>query len=222
MTARIVPCLKTDAIERDAERLLDDFARRRRVTLAPPIPIEDIVEKHLKLGVEFDDTHHLFNLPRAPGGAADILGAISFNDRRIVIAQSLDLEERPALEGRYRYTLAHEGGGHWRLHRYLFDGGLIPAPMPELAPDAAPAASVVCRSGRARDRIEWQADYYASCLLMPRALVRDAWGAADGIDLVKSLAQRFAVSAQAMGIRLRQLGLFTVETANPFAPRPAG
>ena len=27
-------------------------------------------------------------------------------------------EERPSREGRYRFTLAHEGG-HWRLHRPL-------------------------------------------------------------------------------------------------------
>ena len=36
----------------------------RGVTIEPPIPIEDIVEKHLKLGIEFDDTHRLFGVPR--------------------------------------------------------------------------------------------------------------------------------------------------------------
>ena len=37
-----------------------------------------------------------------------------------MIDESLDPEENPAKEGRYRFTLAHEGGGHWRLHRHLF------------------------------------------------------------------------------------------------------
>ena len=45
------------------------------VTIEPPIPIEDIVEKHLKLGIEFDDTHKLFGVPRPAAADPDILGA---------------------------------------------------------------------------------------------------------------------------------------------------
>jgi hypothetical protein len=73
----------------------------------------------LKLGIEFDDTHRLFGVPRTDDDP-DILGAMFFAKARIVIDQSLDPEEYPAREGRYRFTLAHEGGGHWRLHRHLF------------------------------------------------------------------------------------------------------
>jgi hypothetical protein len=61
-------------------------------------PIEDIVEKHLKLHVEFDDTHKLFGIPRDPECDADILGAIFFDEARIVIDESLDPEENPAME----------------------------------------------------------------------------------------------------------------------------
>ena len=32
---------------------------------APPIPVDDIVEKYLKLTIEFDDTHRLFKVPRS-------------------------------------------------------------------------------------------------------------------------------------------------------------
>jgi Zn-dependent peptidase ImmA (M78 family) len=35
--------------------------------------------------------------------------------------------------------------------------------------------SVVCRSSEAKEPVEWQADFYASCLLMPRKLVMAAW-----------------------------------------------
>ena len=35
--------------------------------------------------------------------------------------------------------------------------------------------SIVCRSSQAKKPIEWQADFYASCLLMPRKLVMAAW-----------------------------------------------
>ena len=146
--------------------------RARGVILEPPIPIEDIVEKHLKLGIEFDDTHDLFGVPRTGDGSdPDILGAMFFEEARIVIDESLDPEEYPAREGRYRFTLAHEGGGHWRLHRHLF--AKDPAQSTLFGGPAAP--SVICRSSQAKERVEWQADFYASCLLMPRKLVFAAW-----------------------------------------------
>ena len=134
--------------------------------IEPPIPIEDIVEKHLKLRIEFDDTHRCSACRADPGREPDILGAIFFDERRIVIDESLDPEENPSKEGRYRFTLAHEGGGHWRLASALRQGssaGLLFG-GPELP-------SVVCRSSQAKERVEWQADFYASCLLMPKDLL---------------------------------------------------
>jgi hypothetical protein len=102
--SRFIPYLSEEAIERDAAALLHEYASARGVPIEPPIPIEDIVEKHLKLGIEFDDTHKLFGVPR-PRLDPDILGAIIFDDRRIVIDETLDPEENPSKEGRYRYTL---------------------------------------------------------------------------------------------------------------------
>lgn len=238
---RNVPFISDEAIERDAALLLAEFAQARGVTIAPPIPIEDIVEKHLKLGIEFDDTHRLFGVPRADR-RPDILGAIFFAEARIVIDESLDPEQDPDKEGRYRFTLAHEGGGHWRLHRRLFAKSPVGKP-------AAP--SVVCRSSRAKDRVEWQADFYASCLLMPRKLVFAAWDEEfpdrkqrvlkpripvshpfveiqrvecrigdldcsesenDALDrIAQPLAERFMVSPIAMRIRLEKLGLLLRE-----------
>jgi hypothetical protein len=160
MTLR-VPYIADYAIERDAEALLAQYAHARGVGIKAPIPIEDIVEKHLKLHVEFDDLHRLLDVPRSGIGLdPDIFGAIWLEAGRIVIDESLDPEERPECEGRYRFTLAHEGGGHWRLHRPVVrptrDQGslLIGAARP----------TVVCRSSQAKERVEWQADFYASCL----------------------------------------------------------
>jgi len=94
-----------------------------------------------------------------------------FDERRIVIDESLDPEENPAKEGRYRFTLAHEGGGHWRLQ---------PPPICQ----GPRAGRLVRRAGGTlhrlpfqpgKERVEWQADFYASCLLMPRKLVFTAW-----------------------------------------------
>ncbi len=44
--------------------------------------------------------------------------------------------------------------------------GLLAGPVP---------SSVICRSSQAKEPVEWQADFYASCLLMPRKLVFAAW-----------------------------------------------
>src|SRR6266446_2085305 len=166
-----VPYLSEEQIENDAAALLAEFAQARDIVLKPPVPIEDIVEKHLKLGIEFDDTHRLFGIPRLTFGQADILGAIFFEERRIVVDESLDPEEHPEREGRYRYTLGHEAGGHWRLHRHLF--ARDPAQMSLVGNDAG--ASVICRSSHVKEPVEWQAEFYSSCLLMPRPLVLNAW-----------------------------------------------
>jgi hypothetical protein len=40
---RKVPYLAEEAMERDAEALLTEFAHVRNVVIEPPIPIEDIV-----------------------------------------------------------------------------------------------------------------------------------------------------------------------------------
>jgi Zn-dependent peptidase ImmA (M78 family) len=162
-----VPYLADEAIERDAEALLAQFAQARDMAIRAPIPIEDIIEKHLKLHIEFDDLHRRLGVPR--GGSrteADIFGAIWFETGEIVIDESLDPEERPSIEGRYRFTLAHEGGGHWRLHRPLVQGSLF---------GYARQPTVVCLSSRAKERVELQANLYASYLLMPRKLVFQAW-----------------------------------------------
>jgi len=116
---RFVPYLPDEAIERDAAALLAEYSQKRRVTITPPIPIEDIVEKHLKLRIEFDDMHARQNVPRPASGDTMILGAL-YGDGSIFIDESLDPEDNPTREGRYRFTVAHEGGGHWRLHRHLF------------------------------------------------------------------------------------------------------
>jgi len=96
---KFVPYLPEAAIERDAAALLSEYARARGVAIVPPIPIEDIVEKYLKLGIEFDDTHRLFGIPRDPECDGDILGAIFFDEARIVIDESLDPVERRGTGG---------------------------------------------------------------------------------------------------------------------------
>jgi hypothetical protein len=166
-----VPYIADETIERDAEALLAQFAHAKGVEIRAPIPIEDIVEKHLKLHVEFNDLHRLLGVPRGGlGTEPDIFGAIWLETGEIVIDESLDPEVRPAIEGRYRFTLGHEGGGHWRLHRPLVQAN---SGQESLFGDTR--QPVICRSSQSNERVELQANLYASCLLMPRKLVFQAW-----------------------------------------------
>ena len=168
--SRFVPYLAEEAIERDSVSLIEEFEHVRGVTIEPPIPIEDILEKYLKLRIEFDDLHARHNVPRPENGQTDILGAI-YGDGSIFIDESLDPVENPVREGRYRFTLAHEGGGHWRLHQHLIKEDTSQASL--FGNDGAP--KFICRSSQAKERVEWQADFYASCLLMPRKMVFAVW-----------------------------------------------
>ncbi len=167
---RFVPYLAEEVIERNAETLLADYEYARGRTLEPPIPVEDIIEKHLKLRIDFDDMHALHKVPRPASGETDILGAI-YGNGSIFIDESLDPEENPSKEGRYRFTLAHEGGGHWRLHQHL----IMENSAQTSFLDEACEPKFICRSSEAKRREEWQADFYASCLLMPRKMVFDVW-----------------------------------------------
>lgn len=52
---------------------------------------------------------------------------------------------------------------------------------------------------------EYVADYFAGCVLMPKRLLKRAWG--DGIQRASDLAELFDVSERAMRLRLNQLRL---------------
>jgi hypothetical protein len=124
-------------------RLLAQYAQAAGLEVKAPIRIEDIVEKHLKLRVDFDDLHRLLGVPRDGFGVEpDIFGAIWLETGEIYIDEILDPEERPSIEGRYRFTLAHEGGGQWRLHRSLV---LATSGQGSLFGDM-PRPTVVCRT----------------------------------------------------------------------------
>ena len=186
MTLR-VPYIAEESIERDAEALLARIcACQRTWRSSRQFPIEDIVEKHLKLHVEFDDLHRLLGVPRGGFGTEpDIFGAIWLETGEIVIDESLDPEERPAMEGRYRFTLGHEGGGHWRLHRPL-----VEEHGSERHSSGDTRQPVVCRSSQSKERVELQANLYASCLLMPRKLVLQAWRDRFGNDYPRMLRRK--------------------------------
>lgn len=110
-----VPFLSDSDIERAATNLLVQFRDRNGGRIKPPAPVEEILEKQLKLSLGFDDLHQRLGIPRR-GEEPDVLGALWAERREVLIDESLDPEEHPEREGRYLFTLAHEIG-HWCLHK---------------------------------------------------------------------------------------------------------
>ena len=149
--------------EDEAVLLLAEYGARHDQVTAPPIPIDEIVELYLELVLEFNDMRQLF-------GVDDVHGALWVNQRRVGIDQRLEPTENPAMLGRYHFTLAHEAG-HWRLHRHLFQRM---ANQLRLLPEGIERPEYICRSSDT-EPIEYQANRFASCLLMPREMVKQAW-----------------------------------------------
>jgi hypothetical protein len=94
---------------------------------------------------------------------------------------------RDATWGRMRYSLSHE-------LKHLLDHSL----RQTIYKDS--------RFGSAESAAERAADYFAACLLMPRAWVRRCFYD-EGFHDPRVLARRFQVSATAMRYRFDQLGL---------------
>lgn len=87
---------------------------------------------------------------------------------------------------RRRFTLAHE-------YKHIIDHGR----QQQLYRGARRATAAL--------EAEQAADYFAGCLLVPRRMLKRAWG--NGIQRTAELARLFQVSEQAIGVRLRQCGL---------------
>lgn len=224
-----VKYLRKEEIEAASRRLLLAYHERFGPDGYLPIPVEEILESHLGLTLEFDDLRRRL-------GVADVLGATWVKDRRVVIDQSLDPTVDSRKEGRYRFTIAHELG-HWELHRHVFEDA--PGQGSLFEQEAPP--SIVCRTGSRKDPMEWQADAFASYLLMPGKMVTEVWesiygtqepyGAADEladlarkvvgdvgqpvVGVAREVAREFRVSGTAMQIRLTELGLIRTERMLP-------
>ncbi len=214
-----LPFLKDQDFEDEAGLLLAEFGKTHGQVIAPPIPVDEIVELYLGLSLEFKDMLSLF-------GVDDVHGALWVNKKLVGIDRRLDPTNRPAMLGRFRFTLAHEAG-HWRLHRHRF---LHHANQHALFAEGVDRPEYICRSSD-REPIEYQADRFASCLLMPREMLKRAWHewrkSMDPLYLsdlrtkgdnaetdeyllensIRPLAAKFQVSAAQMRIRTQDLGL---------------
>jgi Zn-dependent peptidase ImmA (M78 family) len=159
-----VKFLPEQPIERDALGLLEAYFHDLGQPIQVPIPADEILETHLGLSLDFDDLQTVLCVP-------DVLGALWADRREVFIDQSLEPTEHPEMEGRYYFSVGHEIG-HWRLHRQYFTNAGSQVAM---FTDSDPQPTAICRTSQRKRPIEWQADHFSSCFLMPRQYVLDAW-----------------------------------------------
>jgi Zn-dependent peptidase ImmA (M78 family) len=105
------------------------------------------------------------------------------NGRWLIVVNKNDVP------GRRRFTLAHE-------FKHVLDHSIANVAYAQLGHGDA---------SRQQRQIEHICDHFAACLLMPRMVVKRAWGS--GIQDIDALAGLFKVSVSAMQIRLDYLGL---------------
>jgi hypothetical protein len=147
-----VPWLSKASITDAASLLIDHYEAAVNTPVAPPIPVEDLIERGLNLRLGFHDLKSRLNL-------SDVLGA-TFVEKRLICVDASLVENKT--KGRMFFTLAHEAG-HWMLHRTY------------IRRSKTDETAHFCRVQDAKRPVEWQADYFASCLLMPEEFVRDAF-----------------------------------------------
>jgi Zn-dependent peptidase ImmA (M78 family) len=180
-----VPYLPDSRLEALAFELLEQYQLEIESIQSPPVPVEKIADFLLELGLEWLDIPDTDEAP--------VLAYLNPESRTIRLNERrLDLFEQ--FPGLYEFTLAHEIG-HYRLHLFSAD-------------HATKQAFIYRHKQVVRDRREWQAERFASYLLLPAALLLPA---VETMDLTSwpdlyRLRDRFKVSISALRIRLEALG----------------
>lgn len=143
MEIKQLPYLQKEKIEEEALNLLKGADVIANLTDGEGVPVEEILEIHLGLALEV-----------APLGQ-EIFGGLYVSEGVVRINESIFPGKDKKKIGIYNFTLAHECG-HAVLHRPLLEG--------------IERNAILCRTSEAYTPLEWQADFFAACLLMPRDL----------------------------------------------------
>jgi Zn-dependent peptidase ImmA (M78 family) len=258
-----VPWLTKKSIAAAAIGVITDYEGKIKRPVQPPIPVEKIIERGLSLRLEFVDLKKRLKLD-------DVLGATYVKEGVICVDQSLAENQNEGrlcftvahetghwvLHRKLVGQACRTGGGFIRLRCNELESADLndfeSDPAQTSRSDGCGAISpnlfqqseggfIFCRVRDANKPIEWQADYFASCMLMPEAAVKDAFYKCYGAKplilynvksafcgplcfdpcvetwpqiagLIKEAGGFSNVSKQAMIIRLQDLGLVKNET----------
>ncbi len=202
----VVPTTSSLILDQRCERLLFAFLTELYGQITLPVPNGALIELIERDAAELNLYAQLQD---------GILGVTDFHPPRkpaVSISRELFLDTRRL--HRLRFTFAHEYAHVW-IHAPLYaDAGF------------ARREDHQCKEGeigpveQSVDWMEWQAGYVAGALLMPASRIRLVSDACLGpqaslpvqsdclkaTDLVQRVSEAFAVSQEAAGVRLSQLG----------------
>ena len=217
-----VPWMPKIELADKAAEVLESYQDLVGHSICPPVPVQDVIERYLGVKLGFIDFSEKL-------GMKDVLGA-TYVEAQLICVNSRLLDVR--YEGRMAFTCAHEVG-HWILHRQYVNTAKRSTDGEDV---------ILCRSRDAKQPIEWQADYFAGCLLMPEEAVKEAFQTAFGRQYLEIFNEKSSfrgdplcfdpsvenwhfiagavcetggfsnVSKQAMAIRLQELGLLINQT----------
>lgn len=222
-----VPILSKNEIETIGEKFVRDFFPSM---LEHPQALDIEAFAELRLGLEIDykylsDDHRYLGMMVFN----DTNKVIIFDDEKrcaeylsvsagtIIIDNSL-LEDNQ--EHRFRFTMAHECG-HSVLHstyycynpnQMTFLEGNSKEPMVQCRDSCISARTKPRRSWSDSDWMEWQANYFASVVLMPAQSIKNFKFSRveddipNEIAMIQKVAQTYNVSPQAAKYRLEELG----------------
>ncbi len=227
-----IPILSRTEIEVRTERLLDAF-EPRCLTEPRATPLAAIADRlRTKHGAKF-----VFRADLGVRKGRQIRGCFDIQSRTIFIDKSL-----PEREPRFNFTLAHEIG-HFVMHRNV-DPIVLRGTTKRIEDNDRDLILDQLQSDNPRSWMEWQANKFASSLLLPRATVlnavitkqkelgvtrslgkiyldRQAGNYRDFKELLDNLLFIYQASYAAIRIRLRELNILREAHLDPAAP-PSG
>lgn len=196
----VVEFISKQKIESEADTLLDRYEAEHSPISGPPVPVEFIAEDLLGFRI----TWRQFQQPKTIAYINPKVMEIGMNE------ECSDYFDHAGQE----YTLAHEIG-HWILNHFADDTKQL-----ELQLNSQPDRFLHSEddSGAYRSH-EFQAEFFASCLLMPKRLLQPI---ALDLNLLKwpnlyILRDRFHVSITAMTKRLQYLGMIYILDGDIYA-----
>ena len=200
-----IPHYRAQVIEAIARNVLCNLNPNYLALSPQAAPIEKLIEQIYKLTIEYkyltqfgeelgkmvyDDGYVVcFNREK------DDYELVSVKAGTMLIEATLTEDNKQY--GRLRFTLAHELA-HWLLHQKVFSGTGVAAASYNKEYD--------------EDATEWQANYLAQAILMPKSQVNQCFYNIQNECLtrkerIEKMATVFEVSKQAMEIRLKSVNL---------------
>lgn len=220
-----IDILSRDQIDNEVEKFLIKY-RPSALKKATKLDLENIIENDLNLEIDYqnlDEKHQILGATIFKDGYMNVYNNGKKELKKFcknTMVFDIKLSEDYKQEGRFLFTLAHEIG-HWILHRKHFFIDEQQQSIFDLLEDENRDNFIICvkrnesemlyvRKKTPEEWIEWQADNFASSLLMPKDIFKTTYEHLkeenmDKEQILRELSNIFGASKKACEIRINIL-----------------